>query len=130
MNKIQLTEAHKDLMFKMSVNQYAKIDKIFIHNGHSLFKMNIETTEITPASTLEDKQGSDAFVFQVGHLYQPALNIKTIVKKFDRIITVVDAIIKSDKTAVSSTSLLLRGDGTSPEIKPEKDISNADIMHD
>lgn len=63
----------KDILYNMSLNQYKRgIGKI--HKGHSIFKFNIDTEEV---SRIEGE-----YKYEFGYIYMPALNLTNASRKF------------------------------------------------
>lgn len=99
-----ITDKHKEFLYGQALVQYKNISNIKVYNGHSLFKMNIDTLLITSAKfTSEVVSGKTSeyrklnIQYEPGHIYIPALNIKNASKKAGRIIAIIDNIIS--KTA-------------------------------
>ena len=122
---IPITSEIKDEIYKMANAQFTNFKNIRIKNGQSVFKMNIESLEITSANVDVKKQKTEKGVtfreykveHQGGHIYIVALNIKNATKKFINVI--YTAGLYANINTKQSTSSFIEGDGKEPEeIKP------------
>lgn len=72
-----MTTEIRDKLIEMSLIQYRRgIGKIA--KGHSIFKFNIDTEEVTRVN--------NNYIFEFGNLYMPALNKHNAEKKIKRVL--------------------------------------------
>jgi len=115
MIQINVTEQHKEILYGQSIVQYRNISRIKVANGHQIFKMNIDTLSIGLANykvevVKEDEKEYRKFSieFESGQIYIPALNLKNAIRKANKILYIVDIMVKKNiKIANNSTKPML-----------------------
>lgn len=102
--QLNITDKHKEVLYGQSIVQYRNISRIKMCNGHQLFKMNIDTLSIGLAKykvevIKEDNKEYKKFSieFESGNIYIPALNLRNAFIKADKILYLVDNMIKKNE---------------------------------
>jgi len=110
MINFDVTDEHLEVMYEMSITQYRTLRNIKVHNGHEMFKMNINDGVISKANcTILNKHIS--LKYEVGHLYIAALNLNNAHNKFDKILNQINIIAKRRAIANLMHILSLKGSG-------------------
>ena len=119
MNKIIITDDHKEIMYGMSLNQLKNIDRIYIYDGHSLFKVDIASGILIKAE-YKIVNNSPKFNYEPGCLYISALNENNAQKKFAKLLVKVDRNVKENKDNLNkSTYFSLQGEEQTNSDKPD-----------
>lgn len=122
MNKFEITDAHKEVMYGMSITQASKINRIKINSGHELYKMEITNGTVSKVDCVITNRRVN-ITTDLNYLYASALNLKNAYKKFARILIYVNFMVYSTtkaETILSSTILSsLKGVG---QINSDKSI--------
>lgn len=133
-----ITDKHKEILFQSSLNQYKNISRLKLYFGHSIYQMNIDDGVVTEAKyNIEriENAKNKAITRKVhiyhspGYIYVSALNLTNAHKKFDRILLIVDRIVKSmPKEDVNSTPTFpLKGEDISDAVNSEVTENNSNI---
>jgi len=114
------TEKRAEILFRMGINQFKNLPGLLINGGHSIFKMNTATLEITLADVEKveiknpktGKVGTNIKIkHELGYIYVPALNAKNAAKKFNKIVAYATYISTlPDNNTQQSHHSFLKGD--------------------
>jgi hypothetical protein len=99
-----MEEAVKEILLTMSLNQY-KTGIKYIHKGHSVYSLNINTGDI-------DGPLINGFKYIFGFIYMPALNIQNAEKRFDKVLKYAENMVKELTKATPLSSLGAGKDNT------------------
>lgn len=89
------TEKRTEILFRMGINQFKNLHNLRINNGHSIFKMNVDSlavtlTDVEEVEVTNPKTGKTGTNLKIkhepGYIYIPALNIKSAIKKFNKVV--------------------------------------------
>jgi hypothetical protein len=108
MENINLTDAHRELLYGFSLQQGANITRLRMYDGHNIFRYSIlEDTLIRVA--MERKGSKIKFEYMPGHIYFFCLNKHSAEDKLNKLFKDVDDTIKSqltlDKPLATASSL-------------------------
>lgn len=114
------TEKRTEILFRMGINQFKNLHNLRINNGHSIFKMNVDSLAVTLTDVEEvkvtnpntGKTGTNLKIkHEPGYIYIPALNIKNAIKKFNKIVAYASYLTTIQKDDADQSHLLsLKGD--------------------
>jgi len=105
MNTFTITDAHKEELYKISLNHYQNLSRLRLNNGHKLFKIDVESGKLNTA--IYTNIGSKVVVTpELGQIYIGALNEKNALKKFIKVLQYVNTVVEHNKSA----HLTLEGD--------------------
>lgn len=132
MTKIEVTDAHKEVMYNMALNQYRNIKRLKISPGHELFKLEVADGVVSKAKcTIEICHNASNKPFkkfhiehEVGSIYISALNLNNAHKKFNKILNYVDYLVRNKPVENPEQSALafIEGDSSKTEVKPENSM--------
>lgn len=116
---MELTELHKQKLRELSLLQFRHIGNLKLHPGHSLFKLTIEDglISIVPIkSTIKEKDGieykENTFEFDINSVYVGALNLKSAIKKFVKLVVAADFEIAHTSLSTGGTEEVVQPDVT------------------
>ena len=122
MNTFEITDAHKEVIYGMSITQYKNLSKIRIPNGHELFKMRIDDGVVSKVTCVIE-HNKVGIVPELGHIYVNALNLPNAHKKYANILQYVNSIVMTAKKTAEDLSkqvpFVLKGDGQIEADKPD-----------
>ena len=94
---IKLTDDQKNILYNMALTQSKNISKLRIHNGHSIFRLEIDTGTVSKAIYDSEPVVSVGTKFtlkyEINYIYVPALRLETAINQFIRIIKHANYII-------------------------------------